>query len=166
LPDNWKVIIAPHKVDELALMQLKKQLNTIPHEYYSTFKNNGRRILIIDNIGLLSSIYQYADVAYVGGAFKTGLHNILEPSVYGIPVIFGKNYEKFSEAKAHINEGIAFSVKTSFDFIELMSQFEKNKDLLKNIKEKASHFMRAKKGATKLISTYCKGLLEKNKEVY
>lgn len=157
LPNNRKVIIAPHKVDAESIQQLKQQLANIPYECYSNYLAKDTDVLIIDNIGLLSSIYQYADIAYVGGAFNTGLHNILEPTAYGIPVVFGPNYHKYSEAKNHIEQGIAFSIHDATEYITLMTTFEENEELLRQIKEKALLFMQHNKGATALIFEYLEG---------
>lgn len=113
LPDTVKMVIAPHEIGEGHLRQLENQLAGWPVLRYSqaTQQNPaGYRVLIIDNIGMLSSIYAYADVAYVGGAFKTGLHNILEPATFGIPVVFGPHYHKFPEAQELVRQQGAFSV--------------------------------------------------------
>jgi len=141
-----KVIIAPHEMSERFMMQMKKDFikKTIR---YSQLKDSNNpadyEVLIIDNVGMLSSLYSYADFAFVGGAYGRGLHNILEPATFGIPIFFGdKNYEKFKEAVDLINLGGAMAV-SSYD--ELRNQFRSfsepttydiasqiNKDYVKN----------------------------------
>ncbi|TAG59525.1 MAG: 3-deoxy-D-manno-octulosonic acid transferase [Cytophagales bacterium] len=93
---DLKIIIAPHEIDTHSVSKIASILTL---DYGLFTKNDfSKPILIIDSIGLLNQMYQYADVAYVGGAFGKGLHNILEAATYGVPVVFGKNYQKFQEA--------------------------------------------------------------------
>lgn len=99
--DRVKFIIAPHKMDSEKIQSLKSKLrpNTILYSEKDGKNLSEYSILIVDTIGLLTKIYSYADIAYVGGAMgKTGLHNILEPATFGVPILIGKNHEKFSEA--------------------------------------------------------------------
>ena len=74
---------------------------------------SGADVLIIDNVGILSSLYQYGEFAYIGGAFKQGLHNILEAATFGMPLFFGPAYDKYQEAVDLVNEGAAFSIRTA-----------------------------------------------------
>ncbi|TAG46764.1 MAG: 3-deoxy-D-manno-octulosonic acid transferase, partial [Cytophagia bacterium] len=104
---------------------------------YSTISKNSSfsetNILIIDNIGMLSKIYAYADFAYIGGAFGEGLHNILEPATFGVPIFFGDDYEKFPEAEDLVEDGGAFSISNPQDlelyFDRLYSDEEKRKEV-------------------------------------
>jgi 3-deoxy-D-manno-octulosonic-acid transferase len=101
LPEHWKVIIAPHEVDEPHIRKVQELFgaDTVLYSEWND-QDRGKRILIINNIGLLSRLFAYGDIAYIGGGFqKGGIHNILEPAVFGLPVIFGPVYEKFVEAK-------------------------------------------------------------------
>ncbi len=110
-----KVILAPHEINQKEINKLTKKFKRTPL-LYSQATNAClpcHDVLIIDNVGLLASLYQYADVAYVGGAFKQGLHNILEPAVFGIPIVFGPNIENFVEAKALVTLNGSFSVKNT-----------------------------------------------------
>ena len=115
-----KVIIAPHEIHDDEIEQWRKQLNK-PSVRYSeakeliteqkiSYSHSTAQSLIIDNIGMLSSLYQYGEFAYIGGAFGKGLHNILEAATFGMPLLFGPNYQKFQEAVELIQEGGAFSV--------------------------------------------------------
>ena len=95
-----KFIIAPHTVDTASIQKLKGSLkkNTILYSEKNGKNLSEYTVFIIDTIGLLTKIYSYADIAYVGGGFKTGLHNILEPATFGIPIVIGPEYNKFREA--------------------------------------------------------------------
>ena len=101
-PKNVKFIIAPHKIEADKIENLREKINkkTILHSEKDEVNISEYEVLIIDCIGLLSKLYSYADIAYVGGAMgKTGLHNILEPATFGVPIIIGKNYKEFHEAQ-------------------------------------------------------------------
>src|SRR5690606_13659836 len=100
-PNNVKFIIAPHKIESENIEDFTKKINkkTLLHSHKDEVNISEYEVLIIDCIGLLSKLYSYADIAYVGGAMgKTGLHNILEPATFGVPIVIGKNYEEFPEA--------------------------------------------------------------------
>jgi len=159
IPNNWKVLIAPHEVNEGSITQLKRKLETVSNELYSERGELDSKILIIDNIGLLSSIYQYADLAYVGGAFGDGLHNIMEPAVFGVPVIFGPNYSKFPEAKDFITEKIGFSVKNSVEFDQLIIKLINNHLYRIQTAEKAKTYIQKRRGATDCILSHCTSVL-------
>lgn len=98
---EWKFIFAPHEIGEDKIDKLMSLLPAGQTVRFSTISQltSAHRILVIDNIGMLSSLYQYADVAYIGGGFGAGIHNTLEAAAFGLPVIFGPNYQKFKEAK-------------------------------------------------------------------
>jgi 3-deoxy-D-manno-octulosonic-acid transferase len=113
-----KFVIAPHEVDEQHLSEIRKEFpNSV---FYSTISSSGSpltssNILIIDNIGMLSRLYKYADITYVGGGFGTdGVHNVLEAAVYGKPVVFGPEFEKYDEAKDLVETGGGLSVDGLF----------------------------------------------------
>jgi 3-deoxy-D-manno-octulosonic-acid transferase len=118
-----KLVLAPHEIDESHIQEIESKLNTSVVRYSNATGNNVSAVscLIIDNFGLLSSIYQYADITYVGGGFGVGIHNVLEAAVYGKPVIFGVNYKRFREACDLIAYGGAFSVE---DYMQLKSRFD------------------------------------------
>jgi 3-deoxy-D-manno-octulosonic-acid transferase len=126
---SWKYILAPHDISKNNIERLLKNL---PEDYtlYSEINtqqinqspndSNTKRILIIDNIGMLSSIYQYGTIAYIGGGFGSGIHNTLEPIAFGLPVIFGPKYQKFEEAHQLIKAGGGFSINNYPDFEKTM----------------------------------------------
>ncbi|MFK8044389.1 MAG: 3-deoxy-D-manno-octulosonic acid transferase [Crocinitomicaceae bacterium] len=141
-----KVIIAPHEIKKSRLAQIENSLDRTFVRYSEFTGEKSAEVLIIDNIGMLMHLYQYANVAYVGGGFKTGLHNILEPASFGVPVIFGPKHEKFPEAKLFIENGIGFEVSS---YSELN---KKHKSLLiPEISSEILSFMQSQKGATKKV---------------
>ncbi|HEX8608330.1 MAG TPA: glycosyltransferase N-terminal domain-containing protein, partial [Pedobacter sp.] len=106
---HWKFIIAPHEIDQNHISNIQV-LFPDALKYSDTNIITNAQVLIIDNIGLLSSIYQYGDIAYIGGGFGVGIHNTLEAAAFGIPVIFGPKYHRFQEAKDLIGLGAAQSI--------------------------------------------------------
>ena len=151
-----KVIIAPHEVDAKSLKSLES-LITVPnfryshHEEYASKKH--KRIMIIDCIGMLANTYAVGHYAYIGGAFGKGLHNILEPAVFGLPVIFGPNHSKFPEATEFINEKIGFSVINEQDFLKHRTHILENHAALST---STKAFMNSKKGAKSIIMSHLK----------
>jgi len=148
-------IIAPHEIDAAHLERLENsiQKKTI---LYSEFKNNplaDYQVLIIDNIGMLSSLYRYGKVAYIGGGFGKGIHNILEAATFGLPVVFGPDYHKFQEALDLVKSGGAFSIS---DFNNMKSLFDTlftDRKFLKESGNIAETFVKQNVGATdKIIS--------------
>jgi 3-deoxy-D-manno-octulosonic-acid transferase len=113
-----KMIIAPHEIDENEIRKLERRISATTVRY-SIAERDGHgdaSVMIIDNIGMLSSLYAYGNIAYVGGGFGKGIHNILEACTHGLPVIFGPNYNKFREAKELVEQGGAFPVSNYRDF--------------------------------------------------
>ena len=110
-----KWIVAPHKVDSKSINEIKKQLK--PVSIFSEGKIlEGTNKILVDTIGDLKYLYRYGALNYIGGAFKTGLHNVLEPISTGAPVVFGPNYHQFPEASVLIKEGLGFSIKNEKEF--------------------------------------------------
>lgn len=109
-----KWIIAPHEINEAHLRQIEKRFAGAAVRYSvlkaNPGKHDAKQVLIIDNIGMLSSLYQYGIAAYIGGGFGKGIHNILEAAIWGIPVVFGPAFYKFKEARELIEKGGTFSV--------------------------------------------------------
>ncbi len=158
-----KIIIAPHEIAELSLKKIESFFTRKKTIRFSVFNSNAQAdILIIDNIGMLSSLYQYANIAYIGGAFGKGLHNTLEAAVYGIPVVFGENYRKFKEAIDLVALKAAFSVKSEADFTEIFHKLYDEKALREDAGKKASNFVNNKTGATQQILDYIVKYLQIN----
>jgi 3-deoxy-D-manno-octulosonic-acid transferase len=153
---DWKMVIAPHVIGEDHLQQIEKLLEGRKVVRYSDVSENSKALedaeaLIINCFGLLSSIYHYADVTYVGGGFGVGIHNTLEAAVWDVPVIFGPNNEKFQEAQGlKACEG-GFEITNYEDFERLMNRFESDADYLKNAGQQAGNYVKQLSGATKRI---------------
>ncbi|MBL30441.1 MAG: 3-deoxy-D-manno-octulosonic acid transferase [Flavobacteriaceae bacterium] len=155
-----KIIIAPHECNQDSISFIEKKLK-IPYAKYSTYsfqKDHLKKILIIDSIGYLKYLYKGALWAYVGGGMgEKGLHNILEPAIYGIPIIIGKNYKKFPEANDLIKKGYCFSVSNKNEFNMVVNNLC-NKSNYKKINPK-EHII-SHQGATNKIFNEIKLLLE------
>lgn len=159
---HLKFIIAPHEINDKFLAEIERslQLKTVRFSKagYDDVKN--AQVLIIDNIGMLSTLYKYGEVAYVGGAFGAGLHNILEAACYGIPIFFGdKNYEKFQEANDLIMRGGAFEVSGYADLkakYQLLNSKPENYLLACEV---TKSYVEENRGATKKIVDYCLSLV-------
>lgn len=160
---SMKFIIAPHELDERFMERIESDLikKVIRYSRLGNEKDLSRfDVLLIDNIGMLSSLYAYGDYAFVGGAFGQGLHNILEPATFGLPIFFGnKNYTKFKEARDLINLGGAVPI-SGYD--ELRQQFRSFSE--ENTYTIASQinkdYVRDNTGATAKVINYCKTILK------
>ncbi len=110
---GWKLIIAPHQISEPGIRYLMEQLTGCVLRYSQASETTAAKsqVLIIDNVGMLSALYRYGDIAYIGGGFGAGIHNTLEPMAYCLPMVFGPRYRKFAEAVAMVQAGAAISVK-------------------------------------------------------
>jgi 3-deoxy-D-manno-octulosonic-acid transferase len=158
-PHNVKFIIAPHNIKEEQITNLKNQITkkVILHSEVAVTNMplNEFDVMIVNSIGLLTKIYSYADIAYVGGGFGTaGLHNILEPATFGIPVLIGPNFEKFSEAVALVHLGGCISVKSKKELEENLAFLIQNEDERIEKGHIASTFVKMNEGATKTILNY------------
>ena len=149
--EDWRLLIAPHVIAEehlkliLSLIKGKKVVRytqTTPEEAAEA------DVLIIDCFGLLSSMYNYGDVAYIGGGFGVGIHNTLEAAVWNMPVIFGPNNKKFQEAQGLLKSGGGFEINTYEDFSGLMSSLMNDENFLKQAGDKAGAFVAHLAGAT------------------
>lgn len=148
-----KLIIAPHVIDELHLVEIIKKLKR-PYVRYTKANEqniNNADCIIIDCFGLLSSIYRYGELAYIGGGFGVGIHNILEAAVYGIPVVFGPNYEKFKEAKELIANKGAHCIHNYEELNKLFNQFLADDKFLKTTGDIAGSYVFNNAGASEKI---------------
>lgn len=165
--DNEKFVFAPHNIKHLGIDKLKQSIqkktilfSEIPFnknkQEYADFDTvlKDCQVLIIDAIGFLTKIYSYASVAYVGGGLKTGLHNILEPATFGIPIIIGNNFEKFKEARDLVDLKGCFTIKNKNEFNSIFNHLKTNPVL----REKASNinfdYVKENTGCTKKIIEY------------
>lgn len=163
---DWKLIIAPHELNETHYLQIENQWENERCLRYSnaTAENTAAAsVLIIDNIGMLSSLYRYARIAYIGGGFGAGIHNTLEPMAFGIPVIFGPKYRQFEESYQMVEAEGAFSVRNSDEFI-LKFNMLSNIDFYNKASETIKKYMADNRGATNKIFEYCKTILHQEEQ--
>jgi len=148
-----KYIFAPHEVHQQRIQSLTDKMRNRCLRFSEANESNiqSASVLIIDSIGILSHLYQYADVAYIGGGFGVGIHNILEAATFGNPVIFGPNYHKFQEAKDLIDLGGAFSISNEKDFIEIVDKLTSNENYRQKASQISRRYVQDKTGATAQI---------------
>lgn len=154
-----KFIIAPHNINSEAIKELEMAISkkTVlfsekPHEDLSNFQ-----VFIIDTVGILTKIYSYADIAYVGGGFtKSGVHNVLEPATFGIPIVIGPNFNKFNEAIELVKEEACFTIDKSEKLSVLLRKFYQGKKIRLEAGEKALNYVFNKTGASSKILYYLK----------
>ena len=154
---DWKLIIAPHVIGEDHLKQILNHVEGRKVVRYTEANVDNvadAEILIIDCFGLLSSIYNYGTVSYVGGGFGVGIHNVLEAAVWDIPVIFGPNNKHFQEAQGLMKANGGFEITDYDSFCEFMSKFENGDEFLKNSGESAGKFVMSLSGASKKVISY------------
>jgi 3-deoxy-D-manno-octulosonic-acid transferase len=148
---DWKCIIAPHEISEANLQRLEEQLlgKTIRYSNLKAHKTTLPQVLIMDNIGLLSSLYAYGTIAYIGGGFGKGIHNTLEAAAFGLPVIFGPRYEKFQEAKDLIQIQAGFSISNKAELNDCFNRLKA--DTKNSAGAKAKAYVDSHTGATAQI---------------
>ena len=148
-----KFVIAPHTIKNKHVEEIIEAIKK-PVARFSELENiaiEDYEVLIIDTIGILTKIYSYADLAYVGGGFVTGLHNTLEPAVFGIPVIIGPNFNGFAEAEELVQLGGVNSIKDSSQFNNLVNTYSENNEYRLKIGQINANYIQEKAGATKRI---------------
>lgn len=148
---DWRLLIAPHVIAEEHLkliLSLIKGKKVVRYTQTTLEEAAEADVLIIDCFGLLSSMYNYGDVAYIGGGFGVGIHNTLEAAVWNMPVIFGPNNKKFQEAQGLLKSGGGFEINTYEDFSGLMSSLMNDETFLKQAGDKAGAFVAHLAGAT------------------
>ena len=150
---DWRLIIAPHVIGEDHLRQILSKLKMSSVLYTQTTPEEASKAdcLIINCFGLLSSIYQYGQVAYVGGGFGVGIHNVLEAAVWGMPVIFGPNNKNFQEAQGLLAAGGGFEIATDDNFAQLMDRLSSDSKFLEESSTVASTFVQGQVGATEKV---------------
>lgn len=151
-----KFIIAPHEIHESNIKRIESNI-TKPTQRYSKINDNyeyNDDVLIIDNIGMLSSIYQYGSIAYIGGGFGSGIHNILEAATFGLPVMFGPNYYKFQEAVDLIKLKGAFEIKNKVEAELTLRKLIDNKQVYDETALICKNYVENKKGASSMIIDY------------
>ena len=151
--DNLKWIIAPHEIKEENIVRIRKSIIR-PSVKYSTFKekqDSNAEVLIIDNIGMLSSLYRYGNIAYIGGGFGKGIHNILEPATFGMPVVFGPNYKKFREACELKKQGGAMAVNSFSDLEKTFNELIYMDEVRQKAGNISKQYIKKNMGSAQLI---------------
>ncbi len=150
---DWKLIIAPHVIGNDHIRQIVGKLRRKAVRYTEATEDSAREAdcLIIDCFGLLSSIYGYGDVAYVGGGFGVGIHNVLEAAVWGMPVIFGPNNKRFQEAQDLLASGGGVEIDSYSQFEAVMNTYVADASAIEADGKKAAGYVAAKAGATDVI---------------
>ena len=153
---EWKFIIAPHEISEEKINKLAGLLPSGTYIKYSELTTSHsplttHQTLIIDNIGMLSSLYQYGDIAYIGGGFGVGIHNTLEAAAFGLPVIFGPNYARFNEAKDLVALNAGFSISGAEQLKTVTDSLVNDVAFYNETSKKISAYTKEHTGATKTI---------------
>ncbi|MGL5888537.1 MAG: 3-deoxy-D-manno-octulosonic acid transferase [Bacteroidia bacterium] len=159
LKQNTKLLIAPHELGEAHLSSIEKLLaasgiespNTIRFSAATPETASKSKVLIIDNIGMLSALYRFGHIAYIGGGFGKSIHNTLEAAVYGIPVIFGPKHKKFNEAVGLINCGGGIPVNSAEEIKSILNKFISSEQHRSEAGKKANVFVQSNLGATQLV---------------
>jgi 3-deoxy-D-manno-octulosonic-acid transferase len=157
--EKVKFIIAPHNIKQEQILELKKSITkkAILFSEKSTIDLSLYNVLIIDTIGILTKIYSYADIAYVGGGFgNPGVHNILEPATFGIPIVIGPNYSHFAEAEALVAMEGCISIKNQVELNDAFSNLITNDDIRHEKGHICATFVQMNKGATETILNHIK----------
>lgn len=152
-----KFIIAPHEIDEYHIQEVEKLFKySVRFSQLQVAADNGTtNTLIIDNIGMLSKLYKYATITYIGGGFgDDGVHNVLEAAVYGKPVVFGPVYDKYIEAVELVQHGGAFVVRTALELEQTFNELLSNNDSYRSACEAARNYVYSNKGATESVMQY------------
>ncbi|QNF34910.1 3-deoxy-D-manno-octulosonic acid transferase [Adhaeribacter swui] len=153
-----KFVIAPHEIHPAQIAEMLSQFPEIATTYSTATPTHvaDYRIMIIDNIGLLSSLYRYGSYAYIGGAFGKGLHNTLEAAVFGLPLFFGPAYTKFKEAVDLVALHGAFPVQNTAELQARFNQIQADEQKQKQLSEKNKNYVTQQAGATATIVAACK----------
>ncbi len=157
---DWKFILAPHDVQPARIQAIESKLE-VPYCLFSQLENadfSATRLLLVDNIGLLSSLYFFGKIAYIGGGFGQGIHNTLEPAAYGLPVVFGPKYRKFEEAVWLVEHGGGFVVRDENELREVLALLI-NPEKQSMASKAAKSYVQMKSGATQTAMRSVNSLL-------
>lgn len=154
LPANYKLVLAPHVTDAKHIGQIKELFQEFPTVCYT--EKNGKdlssyRVLVIDTIGILSKIYKYSYISYIGGAFETGLHNILEAAVFGVPLFFGPKYQKFNEAVQLVALQGAFSITSYEEMLQKCQLYASSPEEYTHVCQICKEFVQSNLGSCEKI---------------
>jgi 3-deoxy-D-manno-octulosonic-acid transferase len=156
--EGWKCILAPHEIEEEHILGLTRTLPGPVVRYTAAAKGGPveGRVMLLDTVGMLASAYRYGELAYVGGGFGKGIHNVLEPMAHGLPVFFGPRHEKFREARLLIESGAAFPVRSEAGFVKKFGEICSKSDI-SLASQAGMEILERNKGATLRISAYIAG---------
>ncbi len=154
LPPNWKVIFAPHEINSQKISRFISDCSKVCVKFTDLDKSKGSqsKVLVLNTVGHLARMYKYTDVAFVGGGFDDGIHNILEPLAFGVPVFFGKNHYGFDEAQEAMNRGIGFEVNNYEQFESKVLSFMLANSDLDEVQSACTTYIINGSGATNKIS--------------
>lgn len=161
--NDLRFIIAPHDIGKEHVRSIKNKLMGNAILYSEIDEIQDEKVLIIDSIGMLSRLYKYADISYIGGAFKEGLHNILEPAAYGVPVITGPDHEGFLEGPAMEKAGGLFRVNNTKDLKRIITSLIEDEETYKNASVAALSFISENKGASEKTNSIIENCLKTEK---
>lgn len=151
---SLKMVVAPHEIGEGHIQDILakfRALKTVRYTQASPEEAANAQILVVDTIGILSSVYRHGKVAYIGGGFGVGIHNTLEAATFGLPIVFGPNYHKFQEAKDLVGLKAAFSIENYVQFNDVMGLLTKNSQALHQASKAAKEYVTSHIGATQTI---------------
>lgn len=147
-----KLIIAPHHIDEGRITDIVRMFEKYhPTRFSEGTLREGSRVLVIDNMGMLSSLYRYGQIAVIGGGFGKGIHNTLEAAVYGMPVVFGKKYDKFEEAVQLVSTGAAVAAKDELEMQEHLRKLIQSEKRRIEMGRRADELVKSNTGAVSVI---------------
>lgn len=155
IPENWKVIFAPHEINKNQLSRLESKLN-VESVRFSNMDSSSieSKILFVDTIGHLARMYRYSDIAFIGGGYNDGIHNILEPLVFGVPAFFGPNHHGFGEGKESIEYGVGYQISNYEEFEKEIKKLIVNPNSLAKLQKKSDVFIQNREGATNIVLNY------------
>lgn len=165
LNDDWKILFAPHNLHEKEIEAFITKINA-PVVKFSNLENTTTiqlqeaKVFILNTIGILSKVYAYADITYIGGGFSAGIHNTLEAVTYGNPVVFGPKYKKFQEAVDLIEVSGGFSIANQNEFDTIMNRLMTDEKFRKESGQKAGDFVQKSPNATAMIMEYLDGIVK------
>lgn len=150
---NLKVILVPHEIQPENIQRIITLYGNKAILYSEASSNNitDKQVLVIDNYGMLTTLYQYGKIAFIGGGFGVGIHNVLEAATFGMPILFGPNYEKFAEALDLVEQSCAFPVSNIEDFNTIVNYLLNDNRIVLDISERTSEYVRKNVGATRKI---------------
>jgi 3-deoxy-D-manno-octulosonic-acid transferase len=159
LPNEWKLILVPHEVDENHIKQISVLFDDKLYKWTTGEVGTEHRVLLIDTIGMLSQLYRYANIAWIGGGFgKAGVHNVLEAAVYGVPVAFGPIHHQFREVQDLLNDRGATVQSNANQFVTLLNDSDTMRQLVV-MGNKAATFVQMNTGATEAVMAQAKQFL-------